>query len=203
MDLPICVVVPHMKSRAWFFERYTLPSIRANNPSRIIIEEGAGGACEKRNAGAAKASQPFIIFVDDDTVLGGDCLSKMHAMLEWDISAGYAYSGYTAVVWPGVRHPMNGNYTIGSRVFDAEALRRENYVDTTSLMRTVLFPGFDPKFERLQDWDLWLTMLGQGIHGRFIADQLFMKFNIDEGISVKIPREGAESILKKKHRLSW
>lgn len=201
MSLPISVVVPHTKSRAWFFERYTLPSIRANDPSSIIVEDQAGGACAKRNSGAAKAKEPFVIFVDDDTVLGGDCLRRMLSELEENPSAGYAYSGYTGIVLPGVRHPMGGNFLHGSGPFDVDRLRRENYIDTTSLMRTSVFPGFDPALERLQDWDLWLTLLNRGIRGRFISEILFMKFNVDEGITARVAIKASGEIIKRKHHL--
>lgn len=201
MPLPISVVVPHQKSRGWFFERFTLPSIRANDPAEILIEDQEGGSCDKRNAGAHRATQPYIIFVDDDEVLGCDCLKKMMSALDASVVAGYAYSGYTAIIWPGVKGPMSGNYIVPSRPFDEAALRTENYIDTTSLIRREVFPGFDPDIRRFQDWDLWLTLLGRGIHGTFIAEPLFMKFFIDEGITAKVPTEEPGLRVRRKHHL--
>jgi hypothetical protein len=48
-----------------------------------------------------------------------------------------------------------------------------NYIHTTSLIRREHFPGFDPAIRRFQDWDVWLTMVGQGRTGVFIDEELF------------------------------
>ena len=47
------------------------------------------------------------------------------------------------------------------------------YIHTTSLIRKKDFPGFDENIKRLQDWDLWLTMLEQGKRGIWIPKYLF------------------------------
>lgn len=202
MPLPISIVIPHMKSRSWFFRRFALPTMRMNDPEAVIIEDWEGGACAKRNAGAAKATSPYIIFVDDDTLLAEDCLRKMLAALEETPSAGFAYSGYTGIVLPGVRFQTGENYVMKSQPYDLAKLRKSNFIDTTSLLRRSLFPGFDTNLERLQDWDLWLTLAGRGIHGTFIDDRLFMKFHVDEGISTRVSLAKPAAILKRKHRLS-
>lgn len=201
MPLPISIVIPHMKSRSWFFRRFALPTMRMNDPEAVIIEDWEGGACAKRNAGAAKATSPYIIFVDDDTLLAEDCLRKMLDALEATPSAGFAYSGYTGIVWPGVRFQTGANFVMNSQPYDLEKLRKSNFIDTTSLLRRSLFPGFDTSLERLQDWDLWLTLAGRGIQGKFVDDRLFMKFHVDEGISTRVSLAKPAAILKRKHRL--
>jgi hypothetical protein len=64
--------------------------------------------------------------------------------------ASYAYSGFKFgwKVFHGVP-------------FNADRLRKMNFVHTTSLVRRKDFPGFDPAIKRFQDWDVWLTMLEQ------------------------------------------
>jgi glycosyltransferase involved in cell wall biosynthesis len=201
MALPVSVVVPHQKSRSDFFQRYSLPSIRMNDPSEIFIEDWEGGACEKRNAGAAKSTQPYILFVDDDTILSSDCIPKMLALLESRPDIGYVYSDYVGFSWPGVS-PGAPNYLAHSLPFNEWRLTQSNYIDTTSLLRRSVFPGFDPAICRLQDWDLWLTLLGNGVRGTYIPDTLFFKFTIDQGISATVPLEESCLAIKRKHKLT-
>ena len=201
MAFPISIVVPHQRSRADFFQKYSLPSIRMNDPYEVFIEDYEGGACQKRNSGAAKCTQPYVLFVDDDTVLAGDCIPKMLALLQSRPDLGYAYSNYIGYSWPGIEHPNGPNYVMTSRPFDDSVLRYANFIDTTSLVRRSVFPGFDPAIKRLQDWDLWLTMLGQGVRGGYINDVLFFKFTIDQGISATVPIEESTKIIRQKHRL--
>jgi hypothetical protein len=57
--------------------------------------------------------------------------------------------------------------------FDADKLKHMPYIHTTSLMRRSIFPGFDESIKRLQDWDLWLTLLEQGHSGIWLRQYLF------------------------------
>ena len=89
-------------------------------------------------------------------------LERMLDALEHDHGASYAYSahyfGYKIFkLWP----------------FDRERLKAMPYIHTTSLIRKEHFPGFDESVKRLQDWDLWLTMLESGHAGTWISDPLF------------------------------
>lgn len=201
MTQPVSIVVPHQKSRSSFFRRYCLPSIEANHPAQVLIQDEDGEPCAKRNKGAFFSTQPYILFVDDDTILAADCLGKMVAVLEENPQAGYAYSDFVGVSWPGVIHPQGPNFLLKSREFDAADLRKFNYIDTTSLVRRCVFPRFDPRLERFQDWDLWLGLLDRGITGLYIDDVLFFKFAIDQGISARVPAAPAMKVITEKHRL--
>ena len=95
--------------------------------------------------------------------------------LEKHPEASYAYSSFKFgwkkfKLWP----------------FDAEKLREIPYIHTTSLIRYSAIVGLSPKearakplgpfdesIKRLQDWDLWLTMLEQGHIGIWIPEVLF------------------------------
>lgn len=200
MPWPVSVVIPHQKSRGAFLRNFCVPSVEAAGAAQIVVVDRAGGACDKRNDGASKATQPYILFVDDDTILSGICLEKMVTCLEKEASAGFAYSNYASFPWPGI--PDAGSaFVMKSRPFDKDVLLRSNYIDTTSLMRRDLFPGFDPRIGRLQDWDLWLCLMDQGVRGSFIDELLFMKFTLDHGISLTVPAGPATAILRQKHRL--
>lgn len=143
---------------------------------RLISQENRGGNAA-RNRGAREASGRFILFCDADVIMRRDMLAKMLAALDAHPEAAYAYSSFRYGwklfrLWP----------------FDAERLRRANYIHTTSLIRRDRFPGFDETVRRLQDWDLWLTMLERGDKGVFIPETLFRCLPHRGGISSWVPR---------------
>lgn len=200
MTLPISVVVPHLPSREKFFQRFCLPSIEANRPAQIIVVPGPGGACDKRNQGAAQAREPFLVFADDDMIVGSDCLGRLLEGLEAAQSpVGYAYCDHVCFTWPGA--PGSRHEVFQSRPFDAGILRRGNYINTLAVMRTALFPGFDPAIRRYQDWDLWLTMLERGVHGAYVPGFLFANVTIDVGITASQPNAESMQAVRKKHNL--
>jgi hypothetical protein len=47
------------------------------------------------------------------------------------------------------------------------------YIHTSALIRRTHFPRFDESLKRLQDWDLWLTMLEEGHMGIWVDKVLF------------------------------
>ena len=63
------------------------------------------------------------------------------------------------------------------------------YIHTTSLIRAEHFPasGWDEHITRLQDWDLWLTILEQGHTGVWIPEVLFRIINTRGTMSRWIP----------------
>jgi glycosyltransferase involved in cell wall biosynthesis len=196
--LPISIVVPHVKRRAKFFASKCLPQIKKNNPAQIIVEDWEGGACQKRNVGAAKATQPYLLFVDDDSILHDQALSSMLEVLEKDAGAAFAYSDAVHVHYPGVECPTPPGIRRG-HPWDPNTLKNGNYVETMSLMRRNLFPGFDSSIARFQDWDLWLTMAEKGYRGVYIPKVLFELHHIDKGISASVPFEGAYRAIRSKH----
>jgi len=198
--LPISVVIPHRKSRADWFREHCLPSVHANNPAEIWIEDWEGGACEKRNAGAAKANQYYLIFVDDDSILLPGALQTMIEALENDTGASFAYSDTKMVLYPGIPYP-NPEGVRRAHPWSAGSLKYGNYVETMSLMRRSAFPGFDPSIERFQDWDLWLTLAAAGHRGVYIPKVLFELHHFDIGISASVPFESAMAKIKHKHKL--
>lgn len=198
--LPISVVVPHKRSRAEFFRRYVLPSIEANRPAEILIEENGGGdprlAAICRNRGAAKATREFICFADDDTIYGSDYLSTLHAALEKDAAA-YAYGDYFGLPMPGFSMPLAGEQL--ARAFDPVALCTSNYIHTSALIRREASPRFDESLGRLQDWDLWLTLLEAGYRGLYVPGARLLGFVIDVGITASDDLEHWIGVIRRKH----
>lgn len=201
---PVSVIVPHKRSRGQFFQRFCLPSIAANRPEQIIVEINDGldprDAAKYRNVGAKKATQPFLLFVDDDAILGADCIEKMIAALNENITAMYAYSNFCQITMPGVPRTMRDAVQLHEAgKFDPVRLKHYNYIHTTSLIRREAFPGFDEQLARFQDWDLWLTLLRLGHAGVHVNEALYQLFYNEAGItSTKDPTEFME-IVQRKH----
>lgn len=196
--LPISVVIPHRQERDIWFRQYCLPQVIENNPAQIIIEDWDGGACEKRNIGAAKATEPYLMFVDDDSFLYEFALGSMLRTLEAVPGATFAYCDVRHVMYPGIPYP-NGHGIRRAMPWDRESLKRGNYVETMSLMRRQAFSGFDSAIKRFQDWDLWLTLSEKGCWGTYIPETLFELHHFDLGISASIPFEESLAAIRAKH----
>lgn len=191
MRLPISVVVPHLLSRDSFFQRYCLPSIWMNSPAEVLVVSDDSHVQVKRNMGAVKATQEFLFFCDDDVILADGCLAAMYKEIG---DHDFAYCDYLAA-----NHPTPKFLKHTARPFDVDALRRQNYISTMSLVRRSKFPGFDESIQRLQDWDMFLTMTERGSTGVYVKDAEFIAFWLDRGITSKGNWENSNQIVKRKH----
>ena len=172
----------------------------------LFLEQKNKGAPAARNRGLKEAQGDYLFFCDADAILKEEALSKMLQALSTNPQAAYAYSSFywgkrLFKLWP----------------FDAERLKKMPYIHTMALIRREKFPleGWDENIKKLQDWDLWLTMLEQGNEGYFIDEPLFKVFPLG-GISSWLPSfaykflpflknvkkyKTAVAIIKKKHNL--
>ena len=126
-----------------------------------IVNQENQGANVARNNGFQKSSGEYLLFCDADIVLRDDMLEKMHNTLTSG-DASYVYSSH-----------VFGFKKFKLWKFDEEKLKQMPYIHTTSLIKRKDFSGFDVKIKRLQDWDLWLTMLENGKKGKWIPEYLF------------------------------
>lgn len=181
--LPISVIIPLSEKRKGFFYSYVLPLIEANQPNEIIINSNHGFAPKKRNEGFKKSTQPYIFFCDDDIVLPCNILEKFLNKLEENSKVGYVYCSYDGIVLNSENHPIKKNFKIESKPFNPDLLKKMNYISTMSLMRREVFPGFDEKLKRFQDWSLFLTLLENNVIGEFVNNVSFFAFYLDEGIT--------------------
>ncbi len=142
-----------------------------------IIDQGNRGSNPARNRGWQEARGEFLLFLDSDIILRPDMLEKLLGALEMHPQASYAYSSFrygTKLfrLWP----------------FDEQRLQRMPYIHTAALVRARDFSGFDESVQRLQDWDVWLTLLEQGKRGVWVPEVLFAVTPRPDGISQWVPR---------------
>lgn len=142
-----------------------------------VIDQENHGRNAARNRGWREARGEYLIFVDADLKLRRDALEKMHHTLQDHPRASYVYSSFRYGwklfrLWP----------------FSAERLKKMPYIMTSSLIRANDFPGFDESVKRLQDWDVWLTMLENGRVGKFIPEVLITAKHQKHGLSQWFPR---------------
>lgn len=131
-----------------------------------------------RNVGIDHSKGEYLFVCDADISMKLDCLEKMLAALHNNQKAAYAYAAFT---W--------GNKTFTSFPFDAEKLKKMNYINMASLVRKNLHPRFDEKIGKFQEWDVWLTLLERGYEGVYVPEILF-SFGPPRktGLSVLLPR---------------
>ncbi len=120
------------------------------------------GAPAARNQGARQTSSEFLLFLDADAELIPTALEKYLSALAADPAASFAYANF---YW--------GSHFFRSGPFDPDALKIENYIHTSSLIRRADFPGFDETLKKFQDWDLWLTMTEQNKRGVWVEEALY------------------------------
>ena len=200
--LPVSVIIPLSKNRREFFNNMVLPLIEANNPIEIIINDNEGYAPKKRNDGFKKSTQPFLFFCDDDIILPANYIRSLYNVLKKNPDVGFAYTGYHGIVLHPETHPMRGNFEIPAIHFDVNALKYGNYISTMTLIRRELFPMFDEKLKRLQDYDLWLTIVEKGAKGILVPSVTFYAYYLDSGITSNINSEiDAINAIRVKHNI--
>ncbi len=169
-----------------------------------FITQANGGANAARNRGAREATGEYLLFCDADIVLDKQALEYFADALKENPEASYAYSSF-----------KYGWKTFRLFPFDADKLKQMPYIHTTSLIRRKDWPGFDEKIKRLQDWDLWLTMLEAGKTGVWI-DMILLRVAGGGTMSAWLPAfaykllpwlgsvkkyNAAVAVIKKKHNL--
>lgn len=144
------------------FEKF-LESSKPSIPVRFFNQNNAG-APAARNHGLREAHGDYLFFCDADALLNHDCLEKLKKALDENPSASYAYPSF-----------MWGKKLFKVGAFDAEKLKQSPMIHTMGLIRrSSMTPhGWDESIKKLQDWDLWLTMLDEGKTGVWVDEVLF------------------------------
>ncbi len=133
-----------------------------------IIHQKNKGASSARNRGFGQSNGEYVIFWDADTIGRPEMLEKLKRQLDERGETSYAYSQFKF-----------GWKKIKSQAFNASNLKKNNFIDTTSLIRRNALNDavgpFDESLKRFQDWDLWLTLLKHNKTGIFLPEVLYTK----------------------------
>lgn len=145
------------------FEKYLKTHKLPDVPMKFFNQANAG-APAARNRGLREAKGEYLIFSDADATFKPEALEKMKKTLENNPQASYAYPSF-----------MWGKKAFKVGAFDAQRLKSGPMIHTTALIRTkdMTPKGWDESIKKLQDWDLWLTMLEEGKTGIWIDEFLF------------------------------
>lgn len=189
-DITVCIATIPPRSKML---RRALASVAEQTlqPAAIVVEydhEHTGAAATKNRA-AAKATTPWLAFLDDDDQFLPGHLWTLRESVQGAIIWNYPESWIADVVYsiphcpqiPGGRDP-NGRYGVP---FDAAELRRRSYIQTTSLIRRELFVkagGFQLPDRMMpdgspcpyDDWGLWLAMLDLGARFLHVPEVTFV-----------------------------
>lgn len=141
-----------------YFKRIT-----AKN-SYLFLNQKNQGAPAARNRGFLESKGEYLFFCDADATLHPQALEILIGNLDSHPEASYAYSSF-----------MWGKKLFKLGEFDAAKLQKMPYIHTMSLIRKNDFPktGWDINIKKLQDWDLWLTMLDNNKIGIWVPQVLF------------------------------
>ncbi|OGF27030.1 hypothetical protein A2477_02180 [Candidatus Falkowbacteria bacterium RIFOXYC2_FULL_47_12] len=142
-----------------------------------IILQNNQGANAARNRGFREHHGGCVIFWDADVVAAPTMLARMQQALEENPEKSYAYSSF-----------VYGKKKFKLWEFSAEKLRRLPFIHTTSLVRVRYFPGWDKHIRRLQDWDVWLTMLEHSQTGVWVPEFLFTVLTTHGTMSSWLPK---------------
>lgn len=188
----VTIVIPHRMTENPDVTINSLAKGTFQDYKIVVVPDQGKGAQWARNEGFKQVDTEFVLFSDNDIEWKTHALETLVSVLERTPKASYSYGRYKLgdVIW-------------GHEAWDSARLKFGNYVTTMSLVRTKDLPNppFDEKINRLQDWDLWLTMLEQGKRGVYVEDLIFTT-PLKDGISHNgMDYLDAMLIVKKKHNI--
>ena len=160
--LSATVVVPTIHGREQQLRR-AIDSVWAQTmPAalQVILDENREGAAATRNRALEHVTTEWVAFLDDDDILLPNHLRACSR---------YARLTGVDVVYPGYEIDVDDPIGCFGLDFDAELLRRRNFIPVTTLCRTEAVRavgGFqehpDENGDPCEDWGLWLAMVEAG-----------------------------------------
>ena len=155
----------------------------------VRVRQDHLGSNIARNTGYKEAKGEFLLFLDADKLLKPDALSSFLKKLLLKPKKAYAYCWFER---DGVSNKAGK--------FDEEKLKTGKLlIDMCSLIRTKFFTGFDENLKRLQDWDLWLSILSKGGRGVRVKKTLFTTVSRDGDITSSEDLTESDAYIRKKH----
>lgn len=156
----------------------------------VLSQDEKRNANWARNRGWEMADSELLLFSDDDIEWRPDALERLVSTLDAHPESSYSYGAYQ----------MAGKL-VCNQEWDAGLLRRQNFISTMTVIRAEHFPGFDETIPRLQDYDVWLTMLKAGHQGVYCGHVIFSTEYSADGITrgSGISYGEAINIIRQKH----
>lgn len=127
-----------------------------------IYQQTNQGAPVARNKGFELSKGEYIIFWDADIVAKPEMIEKMVKKLEEEKDINFVYCSH-----------YFGFKKMPAKKFSLNALKNNNYIHTTSLVRREAVVKWDEDLGRFQDWDFWLTLSEKGNKGVWLNEYLF------------------------------
>lgn len=141
----------------------------AERDSRLhVLEQANRGTQAARNLGLARSRAEWVALLDHDDLWLPNKLERQLELAASDPSADLIFSNYTR--WDGA-HDLAPAWDPGGPPPDgddlAQQVRHCQFGALTVLIRRAALEavgGFDPRFLRCGDWDLWLRLIERGVH---------------------------------------
>jgi len=153
------------------------------------INQGHLGANISRNNGFKYATGDYLLFLDADKNLVESALDDFRRVLDSHYQLAFVYCDF---VKDGIEHK--------DKDFDEENLRSGKFfIDSCSMIRREYFPGFDENLKRLQDWDLWLSIIDKNGTGVHLGKVLFETSSREGDITSTEDLKEASNYIRKKH----
>lgn len=159
-------------------------------------------ANRSRNFGFTQVSAEWVVFFDADNYMAPGFLDELYEATRARPVPDFVYCDRINFTdGDGSWHP-DPDGVRKSGPFQPDRLRKGNYVDIASLLRSGSFPGFDESLRRYQDWDLWLNVVlrRQGC-GHYVPKPLFYYRIHDTNISRRVSDDRAVWCVRRKYRL--
>ena len=189
----LTIVIPCREDEGQESTLKSLGKQTIQNFSIIVSYDEGKGANFARNKGFKLCDTQYVLFSDNDLTWEPDSIETMLDVLRSNPESAYVYGWY-----------LRGKNICSKKPWNVSALKKQNFINTMAIIRAKDFPGFDEKIERLQDWDLWLTMLENGKTGIFLDKQVFStNGNNGTGITFgnKLGYDEAKQIVMENHNL--
>jgi glycosyltransferase involved in cell wall biosynthesis len=142
-----------------------------------------------RNDGEKLSKGEYLFFCDSDVILYPNAFEVMVQKLQSNLNCSWVYCNFK---W--------GDRVLAFAPFNRQKMFEVNCSSTMSMMKHDKFVGFDESLVKLQDWDLFLTIMKNGNIGVWENQVLFETPDRKDGITNgSIPEIKAREILRKKH----